>query len=528
MHSTRGLISAIALSMISAGILWLTDIPLGIPGEWTWERIPTDDARIELILGAAQSGIAGVVYILMAWLGSRRIANCSRTEVAGWLIGIASVGFGWMLAVQESPPSGWRLSKAAFVLYYPGSSGYFHKARYEIRDTDEFLRGYEDLMAEGDVLHVGTHPPGLFLFYRTMIDEMNRRPALAEFIVSMAPASITESFDIIDANEQRSGKDLTTSDRAVIWLTTLLTQACCVLTVVPIFLMMRQTNSRDTSWRATAFWPLIPTLVIFIPKSDVLFVLPAALLVWTWLTAARHQSILFGALAGAIGWAGLFCSLAFLPIGLIAFVASLLGTVKLDEGDGTGETSPQATLQQPVTLVWLWKPLLGGVIAVGGLTLIASLLCGMNLLNVWIYNYHNHAAFYSQFTRTVWKWWLVNPVELAFAAGVPVIFLLVRSVMLRLSDWRVAVRDPLLLSFVTVWTLLWLSGKNSGEAARLWNPLLPILLVVAAGGLAKTTQPDGASSTHDDSGSERAWLILLSCQAVVCAAIVMRVSGFHF
>ena len=100
--------------------------------------------------------------------------------------------------------------------------------------------------------------------------------------------------------------------------------------------------------------------------------------------------------------------------------------------------------------------------------------------------------------------------------------------MLRLSDWRVAVRDPLLLSFVTVWTLLWLSGKNSGEAARLWNPLLPILLVVAAGGLAKTTQPDGANSTHDDSGSERAWLILLSCQAVVCAAIVMRVSGFHF
>jgi len=272
----------------------------------------------------------------------------------------------------------------------------------------------------------------------------------------------------------------------------------------------------------------MPTLVIFIPKSDVLFVLPAALLVWTWLTAARHQSILLAALAGAIGWAGLFCSLAFLPIGLIAFVASLLGTVKLDEGNGTGETSPQVALQQPVTLVWLWKPLLGGVMAVGGLTLIASLLCGMNLLNVWIYNYHNHAAFYSQFTRTVWKWWLINPVELAFAAGVPVIFLLVRSAVFRLSDWRVAVRNPLLLSFVTVWALLWLSGKNSGEAARLWSPLLPILLVVAAGGLAKTTQPDGSNSTHDDSDSERAWLILLSCQAVVCAAIVMRVSGFHF
>jgi len=528
MNSTRGLISAVALSAISVAFLWLTEIPLGVPGEWTWERISSADVGAEVVLGAVQSAIAGIVYILIAWLGSRRIASCSRIELVGWLLGIVSVGFGWLLAVQEAPPSGWRMSKVAFVLYYPGSSGYFHKARYEMPDTDEFLRGYESLMAEGDVLHVGTHPPGLFLLYRAMIDEMEDRPALADFIVSTATESATEAFGIVDGNLRRSGKELTTTDRAVIWLVTLLTQACCVLTLVPVFLLMRQSQSRETSWRVAVFWPLLPALAIFIPKSDVLFVLPAALLVWAWLCASRRQSFLLGALAGAIGWAGLFCSLAFLPIGLIAFVASLLGTVRLPDDEDANDESVKSILRRLVTPVVLWKPLLGGISAVVGLTLVVSLLCEMNLLNVWIHNYHNHAGFYAQFERTVWKWWLVNLVELVFAAGVPVIFLLVRSAKLNLRNSRAVLQYPLLVSFLTVWTMLWLSGKNSGEAARLWCPMLPILLAVAAGGLANSAGSSDTTSADEESQNERGWLILLSCQAVVCAATVIRVSGFHF
>lgn len=528
MNSTRGLISVVALSAISVAFLWLTDIPLGVPGEWAWERIATADVEAEVVLGAVHSLIVGVVYILVAWLGSRRIANCSRTELAGWLLGMASVGFGWMLAVQESPPSGWRMSKAAFVLYYPGSSGYFHKARYEIPDTAEFLHDYEDLMAEGDVLHVGTHPPGLFLFYRKLIDEMEQRPELAEFIANTAPQSVTEAFDIVDTNLRHSGKELTAEDRAVIWLVTMLTQACCVLAVVPIFLLMRQSHSRSAAWQAAAFWPLLPALAIFIPKSDVLFVLPAALLTWTWVSAARRPSFLLGAMAGAIGWVGLFCSLAFLPIGLIAFAASLLATVSRSEDESDANLTLKSTIRKLLMPVSLWQPILGGIVAVGSLTLVVSLLCEMNLLNVWVHNYHNHAGFYAKFTRTVWKWWLVNPLELIFAVGVPVGFLLGRSAFRRLTNLRALLQHPLLVSFLTVWTLLWLSGKNSGEAARLWNPLLPALLVVAAGGLTVNNESPNSDVPDEDSKGEREWLLLLSCQAAVCAATVMRVSGFHF
>jgi methylthioxylose transferase len=530
MHSRRGLISAVALSAISVAFLWLTDIPLGIPGEWTWDRIAPADAGEEFVLGAAQAVIAGTVYILVVWLGSKRIATCSRVELAGWLFGIAGVGFGWLLAVQEAPPSGWRMSKAAFVVYYPGSSGYFHKARYEMPDSAEFLRGYEDLMAEGDVLHVGTHPPGLFLLYRTLIDELEQRPALAQVIENTAPASITEAFGVIDGNLMKTGKELTSSDRAVIWLVTMLTQACCVLAVIPIFLLIHQDCSRELSWRAAVFWPLLPALAIFIPKSDVLFVLPAALLTWTWLSAATRQSFFIGMLAGAIGWAGLCCSLAFLPIGLIALLASLLLSVKLPESDmhtDDSDVTLKDIARQMAMPASLWKPLLGGILAVVGLTIAVSHFCEMNLPKIWLHNYHNHAAFYAQFSRTMWKWWLVNPLELIFAAGVPVVFLAATSASRLFQSRGEALRQPLLVSLLAVWTLLWLSGKNSGEAARLWIPLLPVLLVAST--CASLKAPDPTDTTSDDTANnDRGWLVLLSCQAVVCAATVLRVSGFHY
>lgn len=529
MNFSRGLIAAVALSAVSVAFLWLTEIPLGIPGEWAWERISPDDAGAEVLLGAVQAMIAAMVYLLVAWLGSRRIGTCSRSEGTGWLIGMALMGFGWLLAVQESPPAGWRLSKSVFVLYYPGSSGYFHKTRHELSDTAEFLGGYEDLMDEGDVLHVGTHPPGLFLFYRTLIDQLESRPELAQFIERSAPESVLEAFDVLDGNLRRSGQELTTTDRAVLWSATVMTLWCCAVTVIPVFFLVRQMHGRETAWRTAVFWPLLPALAIFIPKSDVLFTLPAALLVLTWLVAAKRQSFFLGVFAGIIGWCGLFCSLAFLPIGLVALLASLLISARLSADDGSADGSVRTAAVRMLLPLPLWRPVLGGVIAVFGLTFVVAQAYGMNLLNVWIHNYHNHAAFYSQYSRTVWKWWLVNPFELILAAGVPVICLAARASCRLLTSGRngMLCQRPLLVSVLLVWVLLWLSGKNSGEAARLWCPLLPLLLAVSADGSGRAdVSSELASSEHMTGDSE--WLVLLGCQAIVCTATVLRVSGFHF
>lgn len=515
MVSRRSLIAIAVLSVVSVGFLWSTAIPLGVSGEWTWERIEIADQKQEAILGAIQASIAGVVYILFAWLGAKRIGFVRRTEVAGWLTGLAAVGLAWLIAVQEAPPSGWRLSKAPFVLYYPGASGYFHRARYEVNDTFEFLSTYEELMAEGDVLHLGTHPPGLFVMFRGLISVLERHPEVSGFLLETASDSTHEAFATIDENLKRQGQALSTSDQAVLWLATLITLFCSAGAVIPLYALLLQYHSREIAWKTIVFWPLLPALAIFVPKSDVLFVLPAAVLLLTWELATRRKSIALGALAGAVGWCGLFCSLAFLPVGLIALVASLIAAWPTESRSDELTQSPVISIATQ-----LQRPVIGGLLSMTALTVGIWLMSELNLINVWIHNYRNHASFYDQFQRTTWKWLLANPIELSLAVGLPMFSLASLSSVCAVRNTRL-LTHPIMLSTAVVWALLWLSGKNSGEAARLWIPLMTTLPAFVACGF------DTRESGDRTQEYTRTWIILLVLQAIVCTATVMRVSGFH-
>jgi hypothetical protein len=151
----------------------------------------------------------------------------------------------------------------------------------------------------------------------------------------------------------------------------------------------------------------------------------------------------------------------------------------------------------------------------------------INLFQVWVWNYRNHAGFYDEYPRTYWKWLLVNPVEFALAVGPPILVLAAYSFWnagdgtnrKRCRDWR-----PW-LSCGLVWGLIWLSGKNMGEAARLWIVMMPWLIWLGADGLGdRTTQPPQAAMTM----SHGAWFGVLTLQLAICFATVARVSGFHF
>ncbi len=90
------------------------------------------------------------------------------------------------------------------------------------------------------------------------------------------------------------------------------------------------------------------------------------------------------------------------------------------------------------------------------------------------------------------------------------------------------------------WGILWLSGKNSGEAARLWIVVFPWLIWLAADYFSgdHAAQPSesgsmaGASVATSLSAAaprlQRTWLVLLCLQLLVCLLTVVRVSVFHF
>ena len=160
-------------------------------------------------------------------------------------------------------------------------------------------------------------------------------------------------------------------------------------------------------------------------------------------------------------------------------------------------------------------------------------IASLNLPAVWLQNLRNHAGFYEQYARTYSSWLLVNPIELALAIGTPVFLFAVST---WLSGTKGSLRSGRSLASYRLWCLvtllvLWLSGKNSGEAARLWIFLMPWLLWVCAREAeitAKIVNGPGQTLPEYTGNPARGWLVLLLLQAVVCTATVSRVDAFHF
>lgn len=521
-----------ALVVFAIGFLWLTEIPLGIPGEWTWHRISMDDMADDVLFGALQAGILGAVLLVVAWFGQEHIQNASPRQTIGWLAGLMLVSGGWLVAVQESPPEGFRLSKAPWVLYYPSMTGYFYKARFEISDTNKFIADYEALMAEGDVLHVGTHPPGMFLMYRGLMTLVAEVPALVPILEATIPESAAAAFEQIEQKPLHLGATLLPADRAVIWLGALLAHASVMFALLPLFGLLRLWTSSATAWKAICFWPLIPALSVFLPKCDVLFTGLVVTFAWVWLQATQRRSFGWGLLAGMFGWLGLCLSLVFLPIGFLVFLAAVLhacnGEAQASVPTEGSERTQSTRVDWKRIALCLTRPCIGGAVAVIGLTVLVQMTVQLNLLAVWVANYRNHAGFYAQYPRTKWLWGPVNAIELALALGMPVVVLAVIGVARSwLSTADKHVGRALACATSIVWGLLWLSGKNSGEAARLWIPLMPFAICVLAVGDPRQTNCE-PSSSDEPPKTDGVWFAALVLQAVMCVATVMRVSGFHY
>ena len=552
MPSRRLWLWLLGLTLVSVAYLWWTRLPLGVPGEWQWDRVPVHGTNVaqhvwELLL---TSGVA-VAYLTLVGLGAKRIASSSKFGVAAWLLALLCGAFAWLWTVQEYAATPVRLSKAAWVLYYPGASGYFTVARYEAQDAASLLRSYELRMREGDVLHVGTHPPGLFVLYRGLIGVCEWSPTIRDWLLATAPDSYRDAANLISRNSLHSRMPFLEADHAVLWLAALITQWSAVLTMLPLYALIRGGFSRRTGWLTTSLWPFLPALSVFLPKSDVLYPFVAMSFVWACCEGWNRRSGGLLLLAGALLWGGLFLSLAFLPVAVFAVLvisclvvaSSPLSRVSVrpkTPDESQENVIPSGTL--PIEAAKEFDGRLGGtrwrgqmpsvarLVAWGVLGMLAPIvLChffwDLNCIEVWSLNFGNHARFYEQYARTYWKWLAVNPIELAFAVGAPVAVLACSGLIHSLrKPGRSIVAQPagrVALSTGVVLGLLWVSGKNMGELARLWILFLPWIVWLAADSIDRLR--DGPKG---DSLGRAEWMVL-AVQAFVCVATVCRVDGFH-
>jgi len=547
----RWLLSLIAGAALTAAFLLATDVPLGVPGEWTWKRTDFTGGLRDALLGAAAAGIVIALYGAVLHFGRNSVERCPPLKTAAWLTALVVSATAVLFALESTTPGDYPAARQAWVLYDPGASGYFFEAAHSRKDTAEFLRGYEAKMAEGDVLHIGTHPPGLILLHRGLLTVCRDSPGFSRLVLATQPDSVAAAFERIERAALLTPRPPPGSDRAALWLAVLLTHLIAAATVVPLFLVVRQDFGPRTAWSVAAFWPLVPAVAVFLPKSDALFPFLGMLFLWSWRTALRAEKgdwsifrgtstgapndegrkmdlspllALFAAIAaGLIMFAGLLLSLAMLPVALFAVLLTVFETFAValtSQGfqkiPGMCSDAPRLPVTRNVLLA------VAAIAAFVAAVLAFSWTTGANLPAIWAWNYRNHAAFYEQesFPRTWWKWLPVNAVEFTLSVGWPAA-LLVGAVVFRACrdsrGWRQR-------SFAPVWAglgviaILWLSGKNMGEAGRLWLFLYPWVLWMSAGFWQESPEtPTGRG----------AWYVVLAFQAVVAILTVMSVQAFH-
>lgn len=496
------LVGTVLVSILILG----TSLPLGIPGEWVWNRQPlAADYWWNVPLFLIVIGL----FAILIWWGAHEIRLAKRGKLLSLLVCTAALSFAWLWVVQEAAPGGLRLSKGVFILYYPGPSGYFTEARYHVDDLRGYLGRYTDKLREGDVLHIGTHPPGLIVAYRLLMSARSRFPQLFDTLDQLQPATFREAGQILMNNTRHGPTPVRASDLSILWGATLLVQLVAALTVIPLFFLIAEFFSRRAAWMLIQFWPFIPSLNLFLPKSDAFFPCLSASILALWICGWRRGSFALCCCAGFVAWLGLFFSLAFLPV---LFLAALM-TFWCSSFFVTSDERTALSLNRIGTcgsgvVLGFWLPVL-----------LLGLWSGMNLIQVWLLNYQNHAGFYQQYTRTYSQWVWYNPIELAISLGLPIFWLAVCSVV-------VGIRSPrsryfgIVLSVVTTWSILWLTGKNMGEAARLWLFLAPWWVWLAS--LSLETVID---TRADDAPPAQFWW-LWGTQILACVALAARVVGF--
>lgn len=452
--------------------------------------------------------------------GRKRLARSEGTCTWAWVAGLWPVTLVWWGILLSLLPVGTGLDRFPWVLAFPGSSGYFTQAQNDVHSTREFLRTYRKRVTEAEgmdrYLHLGTHPPGLTLVFHGLRQLCEASPSVTRLVEATRPGPVAEAFKVFNSTAPPDRK-LTAPDAAALWLGGLLAMFGAALGGPAIYGLARRWTDPAGAWSAAALWPLVPAIVVFLPKSDALFGGLAPALAWIWFRSVDTGSAWRAVLFGLLLYGCVTLSLAFLPLAFLIGVASLLELRVMP----TGTPAPESGLPSPEgssvgrTFRNVGWALCGFLIPWIGLWIWA----GYDTLGVWLQNLRNHAEFYVHSPRTYRQWLWVNPLELAVAVGAPIVLSLVLSLA---AVGRMSPRQRAqIAAWGLLWGILWLTGKNMGEAARLWCFLLPWpLLVVAVSRPSRDESSSGASSAE--------WTVLLLCQLAVCVVTTFYVNGFSF
>ena len=458
-------LSAILLVGIRTNIL-----PLGIKGEWQWryieEPLSLREAAIPLAL------VALLLFLLIIFM--RGYEKRSKKEEALFLAVLFILSLAFQFCLTSLVTDG--LQKLPAVIYFPFISGYFTQADTEVEDLGQFLADYDVYIARLPEGHLGAHPPGLAVYYWSLINLYEKSPTLARGVVSL----VGERFDrIFQEIERASGQaQIGTPQRAAIWTAICLAALALASTPILLYLLVRRIADKKTAALAASFTLLIPSQFLFFPRSDILFPAIAITIFLLTLEALRRKSLPWGFSAGVVCFLGAMLRLSFFVVSaLIVFYFLFQLLSAFGEGKAAGWR---------LFRCWV-KPAIGILAGFFLFIIILRFATGFSAFKVWKICYLRQSPLTSGIPRTWWKWTLYSPFEFAAFLGIPISALFLHRLVfqakksIRPSAWRPD--RAFLLSFVVTILLLYFSGKTLSEVGRLWIFLMPFATIPAAGAL---------------------------------------------
>jgi hypothetical protein len=443
--------SVVAAVLIFSG--WLGLVPLGIPNQWTWNRTAALPAAHQWILPI----FADLVYTAFVLVNMKLLSRAGRW--AEWilvpaLLVVAGV-VQWSQFDLPAIPSG--LERWPFSLAHDATSGYFSQAR-RITDVREFVANYEDWVAQQDPFHIGTHPPGLFILHKVLLDWFAANPDGTAAVLAAMP----ERFRSGMAELMRS-QPMLAYEQAELFAAAMLTFSAGLLTIVPIYAFIRLSHSAATAWLGAALWPLAPAVPLFLPLADAIYPLPAFAIVFLICWSLKRRLAFFAVIAGLVFAIGLTFTLAF-----VAVLPIVVGVLVLSRW------------HEPTTS---WGRIVGTLIAFAAGTALpieyAWHQLHLNLPIVWGTNLEKHAEFYEVWPRSYGPWLIVNLVEFSVMSGPALIVACLCALCRRPRRWVSSWSTMVNCCWLGALLALDISGRNLGEVGRLWIFLTPFACVGA-------------------------------------------------
>jgi len=464
---TRLALAIIACQAILALLVFASDWPLGITGEWVWQRL--DDAPFPWI----ESLIIAVGFVLtlfFVWLCDWHF-TASRLR---WLLLAIILAFGTWVDFNLMQVGGMGAFESVFAVIDPHTGGYLLES-YQIDDIRQYLQTYHRrLEKDADQSnHLDVHPPGNVLFAR-MARGISFPAAGQDFIfvpemrelmlVSYAPAVQQLQLD---------ARHLTAAENVVICFWILSTAARVLIFLSVLLLLPRNLPNSGLVAALLAF--ALGGQILFLGHFDALmFFLGACCLInLVLLERFPRQWKIFCPMLGVLLAICVFFSLAFAVLipGIMLFFFCRY---------------PRRAAGLRILAL-----LSGGLLCVGVLEALQ-----VRILQMVFYCARNNARFFLEANRDGF-WPAANLLDLLLFEGAVFVFPIILALpgwrkLRPASQWRLGSRRAWLLSWALVILFLLFSSFSKGEMGRLLLFIFPFVACLGCILLAEVKLPPGA------------------------------------